>query len=302
MTVTGGRPRSSVRIAATRLDDRRYQPGGEWLYGKLYSGMERHDEVLADRLPVLLAQLPATVDRWYFIRYGDPEPHLRLRFHGTPDELNKVLLPALHDWAERLRGERLARRLVLDTYDPELVRYGGPDAIGRAEEAFAADSAAVLTVLRLRRDGALTMAPELVAAIGFVILLQAFGDDDWDERFLAAFPKNENHLAFQRCRREAIRVIDPYDGQWAGLLAADGGRALLDALRRRVAAVGDYGELIHHLAADGRLPTTPRAVQRSLLHMHHNRFIGVDPDSEGRSYAIARGAIEAHRNRMRCTR
>jgi thiopeptide-type bacteriocin biosynthesis protein len=304
LTVTGGPRRSSVRIAPTRSGDRRYQrryqPGGEWLYGKLYSGMHRHDEVLADRLPALLADLPASVDRWFFIRYGDPEPHLRLRFHGAPDELNKVLLPALHDWAERLRGDRLARRLVLDTYDPELVRYGGPDAIGRAEEAFAADSAAVLTVLRLRRAGALTLAPELIAAIGYVTMIEAFGDDDWDERFLAAFPKNDDHSAFQRCRRAAVQAIDPY-GHWAGLLAAEGGGALLAALRRRAGALAGYGELIRRLAAAGGLPTTPRAVQRSLLHMHHNRLIGIDPGSEGSSYAIARGAVEAHRNRLRCT-
>ncbi|MFI8933264.1 lantibiotic dehydratase C-terminal domain-containing protein [Streptomyces sp. NPDC053474] len=29
---------------------------------------------------------PSGVDRWFFIRHADPDPHLRLRLHGAPAE------------------------------------------------------------------------------------------------------------------------------------------------------------------------------------------------------------------------
>ena len=37
----------------------------------------------------------------------------------------------------------------------------------------------------------------------------------------------------------------------------------------------------------------------AVLHMHHNRLVGIDRPAEERSYAIARGAIAAHRDPAR---
>ena len=42
-----------------------------------------------------------------------------------------------------------------------------------------------------------------------------------------------------------------------------------------------------------------RDLLASLLHMHHNRFLGMDREREARVLAIARGVVEAHRNRLR---
>jgi hypothetical protein len=52
---------------------------------------------LREVLPPFLEQLQASgwMDRWFFVRYADPEAHVRLRFHGKPEVLLGQLLPAL---------------------------------------------------------------------------------------------------------------------------------------------------------------------------------------------------------------
>ncbi|MEV0385753.1 lantibiotic dehydratase [Nonomuraea sp. NPDC050643] len=255
----------------------RHHPGGPWLYAKLYASADRHTDLIRQRLPVLRAALPEGVDRWFFIRYFDPGAHLRLRFHGDPGLLGREVLPLVHDWAADLCRAGLARSLVLDTYEPEVERYGGAEALEAAERAFAADSDAVLAQLRLQP----AMTPELLAAANYADLARAFHGAGWQDWVLAAYPVDEHHRAFQSVRRAAVdtiagRELDP---------------RLAEIWETRSRPVAAYGELIRSLHRRTTLP--------ALLHMHHNRLIGASRLSEGASYAIARGALQALRDRAR---
>ncbi|MGY0232170.1 lantibiotic dehydratase [Longispora urticae] len=275
----------------------RHLPGGEWLYAKLYCARGRHDELLAGPVSSLVAALPEGVDRWFFIRYADPDPHLRLRFHGAPALLWGRLLPQVHAWAEDLCGAGLAHRLTLDGYEPETGRYGGPDALESAERLFAADSAAALATLRLRATG-LDLPTGLLLAANTVDLLRSFGDPDWVDWLVGAQHRGPRHPAFAAVRREAVALLDPY-GDATALAAVEGGPALLDIWRRRAPAVAAYGATVRELAAAGRLHGTRDSVLDAVLHMHHNRLVGVDPQGEAGALAIARGAAAAHRDRRR---
>ncbi|GAA2695607.1 lantibiotic dehydratase [Nonomuraea recticatena] len=275
----------------------RHLPGGEWLYAKLYSTRARQDQLLSRHLPHLVADLPGSVDRWFFIRYADPDPHLRLRFHGDPAELNARLLPALREWAETLCHDGLAARLVLDAYEPEVARYGGAATIEAAERLFAADSAAVLAQLRLReRD--LTIDTELLVAANYADILRGLGDADWQEWLLSRMPRGDQHAAFQAVRRNAIKLIDP-DGDWPELASLPGGAELLETWRARRPALAAYGNTVREAEAGNRLSGSRFTVVTSLLHMHHNRLVGIRPAAERRTLAILRGVVEAHLSRKR---
>jgi thiopeptide-type bacteriocin biosynthesis protein len=267
-------------------------PGGEWLYAKLYCGRSRHDEILGAHLPDLIERIGSDVDRWFFIRYADPFPHLRVRFHGDPAVLTGTVLPRLHDWAADLRAAGLASRLALDAYEPEVTRYGGPDALEAAERAFAADSAAVLAQLRAR-DAGLDLAPDLLAAANYVDLLRALDVADWTGWLLDEFPEGEHHAAFRRVRREAMRLVD-LTGDAPALSDVNGGAAVRAAWQRRAPAFAAYGRRLRAVGDADR-----GVALAGLLHMHHNRLVGVDPGSEARSLAIARGAVAAHLDRAR---
>ncbi|MGA5820227.1 lantibiotic dehydratase [Kitasatospora sp. NPDC094028] len=269
-------------------------PGGPWLFARLAATEARHDEILADHLPRLLADLPGDVDRWFFIRYRDPAPHLRLRFHGTPCALAADLLPALHDWAHDLRRAGLAADLRLDSYTPETDRYGGPAALAHAERVFHADSSVALAALRLAR-AARTTPGELLAAVNLTATARAFlaarptplPVGSW---IAATYPKSEqHHQAFRAHRTAALRAIGP-DGPSApagGLLPAD--PALTAAWHQRASRLADYAALL--------APAVAGPALASLLHMGHNRLIGIDREAERRAYALARGSLEAHRSR-----
>ncbi len=126
-----------------------FPPGSEWLMAKLYSGKATADAVLREAVAPLVAEVlrDGLADGWFFIRYADPEDHVRLRFHGDPQRLDAEVLPRLRDAVRPLLDDGRVSRLVLDTYRREVSRYGGPDGILHAENVFRADSEAVLAML-----------------------------------------------------------------------------------------------------------------------------------------------------------
>ncbi|WIX87996.1 lantibiotic dehydratase [Amycolatopsis sp. DG1A-15b] len=277
-----GPRRTAARVVPQPPSPRPHLPGGEWLYAKLYASAARHNELLAEHV----GRLRLDADRWFFIRYTDPEPHLRLRFHGPAGEL----LPGLHAWAAELCAAGLANRLVLDTYVPESARYGGPELMAAAEHAFRADSESVLAQLRLTELG---IEPGLLAAANYLDLLDAFDPDrDWPAWLLGQYPKGRHHRDFQAVRREAVALLDPASG-WRALAERPGGDLLLQSWAARRPALAAYGEQAR--ASGG----APDSLLTALLHMHHNRLVGIDREAEFRSLALARGAVEAHRNRAR---
>jgi thiopeptide-type bacteriocin biosynthesis protein len=291
--------RTSVHLRSRPHEHRiGHLPGGQWLYAKLYCPQEMQDRILAGHLPQLVTAVDDAVDRWFFVRYRDDAGHhLRLRFHGDPAILGSRVLPALHHWAEGLRRAGLAGVLVLDTYDPELERYGGPAAIVTAEQVFHADSMAVLT--QLAGDVKRKSEPsELLAAVNFVDIVRAFhpwygAGDDW---LLACFPKvEEHHRAFQKHRSACLTLIgsggEPVP---AAELALDD--EATTSWQTRSAVVARYGELLRGLDDDEAWGTPSQALA-SLLHMHHNRLLGIDPGSEKRAGAMARGALQVYHDR-----
>ncbi|OLZ65590.1 hypothetical protein AV521_31620 [Streptomyces sp. IMTB 2501] len=294
----------TCRPARTRSSWGEHLPGGEWLYALVHCSPDRQQELLGRHLPRLLHALPKAVDRWFFIRYRDHDDHVRLRLHGTPEVLAGAVLLDVHRWARDLRAHGLIQRLSLDTYTPEYERYGGPEAMAAAERVFHADSLAVVETLGLRERAMLEVEPVLLAATGYVHLLRAWqgtsvtsGQDSTEddpsgpEWLVRAYPKDARHKEFQRRRAEAVALIDPY-GDWAGLRARPGGEEVLAAWDKRSRAVADYRRAV--LGPDTREWSSPGRTLSSLLHMHHNRLIGVDRETELASLAVARGAVHAH--------
>ncbi|MGW0538576.1 lantibiotic dehydratase [Streptomyces sp. NPDC003032] len=279
---------SAAPVPSRRTPVAAQLPGGRWLYAKIYGSCQRQNLLLRDLLPHLLDELPPEVDRWYFLRYADPAPHLRLRFSGPADALRGRLLPALHDWAVELRRQGLAQRMTLDTYEPECARYGGPEALEHAERAFCADSHAVLAQLRLLHTTAAEVDPVLLAAVNFLDIARHTcpTSPDWSRWLLHAVPKEaEDHRAVRALRHALAGLLHPADAH-PQPHSLPGGSDLARVFTQRAPALARYRQ-----AAQAATAVT------SLLHMHHNRLLGSDRGSEGRALAIARGALEAHHQR-----
>ncbi|MEU3354622.1 lantibiotic dehydratase [Streptomyces sp. NPDC037389] len=274
-----------------------HAPGSRWLYAKVYCSAERQDEILARRLPRLLEGLPGEVDRWFYLRYRDPDPHLRLRFHGDPAVLTGSLLPRLRAWCDGLAAEGLGDRLVLDTYEPELERYGGPAAAAAAERAFHADSLACREQVELLDSRELALDRTVLSALGHVDLACRVAGTTEGVRYLLDRPVPARAAEPSRAAKDLARELtDPFSG-WQRLRALPGGPALLACWERRAPALTAYGTLLRELDAG----TGPLG---SLLHMHHNRLTGIDRSAEERSFALAAAALRSRldRDRVRAVR
>lgn len=139
-------PRSARPVGESR---RRFPPGTEWLYANLYGPVASADRVLLGEIGPLADRLRGVglVDRWFFIRYADPERHLRVRFHGRPVDLLGEVLPALRDAAAPALADGQLYRISLDTYEREVERYGGLEGVDLMELLAEADSDAVIAML-----------------------------------------------------------------------------------------------------------------------------------------------------------
>jgi thiopeptide-type bacteriocin biosynthesis protein len=127
---------------------RAYPPGSEWLYLKLYCGPASADRLLVELEPLLRrTQAEGLWDRWHFVRYRDPDHHVRLRFHGVPIRLLSELLPQFHQHLEAPLAQGLLWKVQVDTFGPEWERYGGSIGFALAEGWFFADSQHILNHL-----------------------------------------------------------------------------------------------------------------------------------------------------------
>jgi thiopeptide-type bacteriocin biosynthesis protein len=256
-------------------------PGSDWLYLKLYGAREEEDELLAGPVRELAeaAVGDGQAQGWYFLRYGDPDPHLRLRFRGMPGRLTGELLPRLLAWAGGLVAAGGRERFTVDTYERELERYGGPDGVAAAEDLFAADSRCVAGLLAcIRADLALDRVSLAVLTVDD--LLEGLGLDPG--RRLAWYGRrvSDRRAAGPEHRRRKA-TLRPLLADPDRLAAAAGGPEVLAHLAARRAALAPVAGRLAGLAAAGRLGgRSLEELAASFVHLHCNRLLGPDPATE----------------------
>ena len=285
----GERRKADAPVApAGRAVPRSFAPGGPWLFAALYCGEAAADEILRRTVEPLARRWrrEGVCDRWFFIRYSDPHWHLRLRFHGDPQRLAAVALPELHAACRPLLESGLAWRLALETYEREVERYGGPDAMAVCEELFHHDSEAALDVLQAIGGDTGEDARWLLALLGTHRLLGDLGFpppaalplcERMRDGYLREFPGGKvlkkDLGRIHRERRDLLSWLlwdagEPPAGELGDQLAA--GRRALAARSEQWAGAAAR---LRKLAEEGRLAGTLGSVAGSLAHMHANRLL-----------------------------
>ncbi|MET9026153.1 lantibiotic dehydratase [Nocardia sp. NPDC004168] len=304
------RPARSPHGGYLEPDRRPAGLGSDWLSLALYLPASRQSDFLRVHLPELVEQARGHgCDRWFFIRYTDPDgPHLRVRFHGVPDEIWGAVVRPLGRRLDDLHRGGLIRAHRLDQYDAETERYGGAAAMAAAERVFEADSEAAIRFLDLVEEPTCTHSLDAFAAVSVAAIADAFGlpeadpaghgarSDDAAMAWLSLTGSRKTLPGTYRVDAQRWRgIVDPYGG-WSTLRADPHGAAALEALRPRDAAVGEL-----RLASAGSR-TRPHRLIGSLMHMTCNRLFGGDSDRERAAVAIARGAVQDNFNRRNYAR
>jgi thiopeptide-type bacteriocin biosynthesis protein len=268
----------SEPIAAT---DRLRPPGSEWLFVKLYGPRTGEDALLSGPVRDLAEQAISAswATQWFFIRYADPAPHLRLRFRGDPADLTGRLLPVLCTWGANLMAENRCQHFAIDTYEREIERYGGQSGMEVAEAIFASDSRAVVALLDLLQGQQSDLDHLTLAILSVDDLLEALGMTGsarlkWYSE--AGTARDAAGTEYRRRKALLRRLL----GSPEQLMAQRNGAAIAGVLAERRAALAPAALRLARLEAAGGLGQGRNVLYRSYVHLHCNRLLGANQAAE----------------------
>lgn len=273
--------RESNRVAPISMR-RFFPPGSEWAYVKWYTGTSGADSLLSTVLPPLVSRLERLegTDRWFFIRYGDPEWHLRIRFHVPPDRLATAMDEAATAITPPMTDGRVWK-VQVDTYEREIERYGGDFGMLASEEIFWRDSQAVLRILQQLAGEAGTEARWRLCLVSWDLLLSDLGFP-LDAKLRIVQESRSGYARqvrsgkafdralgdrFRRERKSLEALFDPAQHAAHPLASA------LDLLGQRSRVLEPVMSALRsaELAGDLNVPLTSLAAM--YLHVHANRLL-----------------------------
>ena len=255
-----------------------YFPGSEWEFLKIYAADAVNESIVCSGLGPLLvkARREGLVERWFFIRYVDPDPHFRIRYHSGSVEARSLVRGMLHAYLEKEAGKHAVWKIQHDTYQPEVERYGGPRAIEHCESWFCHDSESALAIV----NGVRSQERWLAAMLSVDALLKDAGCEYDTRKGLATAlydglsanmrltPAFKQKLG-DRYREQsaliyaALTQSEPHH-DLAGVRAALDGRA--EPSRSALSTIKDLGR-------QGVLSCSLEAILSSFAHMTINRLL-----------------------------
>ena len=260
--------------------------GSDWLFVKLYTAGDLEDDLLAGPVRELLEEVHRLgVTGSFFLRYDDPERHIRLRLHGAPDLLLTTVLPRVTAWANELLSDGITRRWAVDTYERELDRFGGPAGTDAVERFFIADTGAVLELLADRMAGRNGLDSLPLAVLTIDALISGFGLDLGERAGWASErggPRRESGADYRATKADLRPALADRPAP-SGRPAPDRTNVAREVLRR---AAADLRAELDRLAAAGPLTVAPTDLLSSLTHLHLNRLIAASRPTERRVYGL----------------
>lgn len=212
----------SSRITIDKIK-RDFPPGSEWTYLKLYCSQKSADEFIAKNIYALIERLEneGLISKWFFVRYNDPDFHIRIRFLSSRDKMaisntfsiiQEELLPLVE--------QKKIWKMQYDTYQREIERYG-TENIEFCESVFHLDSISVLNLLRnvphsdhhTRWKFALIGVDQLFNMLHIDMLTRLKWADEWYTSFQKEFNINKEqeknlNLQFRYSRDEIEKAFD----------------------------------------------------------------------------------------------
>ncbi|HZR41764.1 MAG TPA: lantibiotic dehydratase, partial [Ktedonobacteraceae bacterium] len=278
-----------------------FSPGSAWNYVKLYCNTAQQEEIIAGPLRDFVRHLREQdlIDRWFFLRYADPEPHLRLRIHTPENEQIQPALALLLSWGRMLTTQGRIQRFSLDTYEREVARYGGIAAIDLLEQIFSLDSDVCSSLVAAHSTHHLTLDPLAIAVCSLDSFFSAWNYDT-QHRLHWLQKRTEKYAWSAEFRRERKRYcallapwIEPVDPE---LLTQ---RTLLNTLLVPLKVhlpplVAQVRDLVHK----GQFWVAEEDLLASLAHMHKIRILGLGANREQQLYAFWHHTLESISHRL----
>lgn len=258
-----------------------------WLYVKLYTSVTLADAVVRKGLADLVTRIrrrDETVD-WFFLRYSDPDFHLRVRVRVAEDGDRGDMWTEVDSWVRELQSAGLIDRIVWADYTPETWRYGGPDAMALAERLFSVDSELVARVAASDTDD-----PSVRARVALTCIDRIYRFGGLDTRQIWSLLEG----ALSAVDRSIIKRWNKSYRDWRAVIR-DLGRSraetyplvpdeLTDGMFSWCNAFGAALQAYQELETNGGLCRPLREILPVFVHMHVNRLSKADPNENERCY------------------
>ena len=283
-TLAPAPPRAKVRPVTAKGAAPTHLPDGRVVHARVLVHPDRTEPILTDHLPTLVET--AGCDRWWYrIRRDtarvDAPTHLEVTLRTPTGHEPAAIVEAVHSWAHGLSEAGLVPGVELAPYHPQYARFGQGEAFQAAQAVFTADSTAALAQRRLSLAiGADPVA--LTAASLADLTAHLLGGCEAGDRWLVHGLEHTPGRVEAAVRTAALTWADPADSSSGESWATPAGEAVLHAWHTRARALDLYRRT---LQTTGR---NPAEVTRTLLHLHHARARGADPDGEADVLRAAR--------------
>jgi len=196
---------------------RTYLPGSDWLYFKIYTGVVISDKIIANEIYKFISKLKkeGLISKWFYIRYNDPDFHLRVRVQLKDVSRIGTVIVHFHTIMKRLEAKNLIWKVQIDTYQRELERYD-EKLIEETESFFYVDSEytvkIIQQVLKHKEDSrwmiAFKMIDSLLSDLLFTIEQKLHLMERQSAEFKKEFGFNEfNAKQFNTKYRDCMKII-----------------------------------------------------------------------------------------------
>jgi len=176
---------------------REFKPGSEWLYLKIYTGVKTADLILEEAIQSVAGYLQKNneISKWFFIRYHDPKPHLRVRFCFNDVGNHRAVLSKINHELREFTDSGEISNISIETYHREIERYG-EKTIEEAETLFYENSEFTLQCLHYDDEEKIILSlfyiDEILNTLKLTIAEKLVWIKNFNESFKVEFNADKN--------------------------------------------------------------------------------------------------------------
>lgn len=260
------------------MKNRTFIPGSKWVYFKLYTGTKTADRILKNELYGYVKEMLKSdiIDKWFFIRYSDPDFHIRLRLHLNEKQSFNFIFNRFFDIFTPLVDTGFVWNIQCDTYQREMERYGA-NTIFMVEDIFFMDSECVIKLLHQLNEEtseqqrwklALILIDSFLSAFSFSLLERKNLLSTMAENHKREFGFIHHHTSKQlndKCRAYRKEIENT-------MLWETEGSESTDIIKYRKQSIFQIAEKLMKLEHQNELQVPLKSLLTSIIHMTMNRW------------------------------
>lgn len=215
---------------------------------------------------------------FFFIRYKDPCSHLRLRFKVNKEHKNDFI-SNIHDFVSTLKKYKILNDVKYVTYIPEINRYGGNNSIEKAEELFEYNSLQVLEILKLIQNKKTKLnINQIFLMLSYKIIRDMNISDSEIIEYLQGYKFSK------KINSNLLKEIEDYFYNNFNLKSFErkNEQMLYKIFNSSTSINYEYWKTICNEYDNDKIKESyiKKHCIISILHMLHNRLIGIDSENE----------------------